>query len=113
MAGLCEGGNEPPGSLKAKVHCVSTDGSHRRADIVAIDRKRERGLILDPTVRMEQHIEQATQVSDEKEAIYRPCIPHLSESYNISIHAWKGMGDDDDDDGDDDDYDDEGKRETR
>ncbi|KAJ4452007.1 hypothetical protein ANN_03519 [Periplaneta americana] len=49
-----------------EVHCVSTDDSHRRADIVAIDRNRERGLILDPTVRMEQHVQQVPQeISDD------------------------------------------------
>ncbi|KAJ4431145.1 hypothetical protein ANN_19740, partial [Periplaneta americana] len=66
-----------------EVHCVSTDSSHQRADIVAIDKERERDLILDPTVRMEQHIQQATQMTDEKKTIYRP---HFNESYNIPMH---------------------------
>ena len=75
-----------------EVHCISEDGSNRRADIVAINRKTERGLILDPTVRMEQNVQQAIQVSEEKETIYRPCIPHFSESYNIPVHAWEVKG---------------------
>ncbi|KAJ4432105.1 hypothetical protein ANN_20720 [Periplaneta americana] len=86
MAGLCEGGNEPPGSLKAirkellrinrhntvhsfiassirqnasyevyeEVGCVSSDGSTRRADII-VDRQKDKGVILDPTIRFEMH----------------------------------------------------------
>ncbi|PSN47691.1 hypothetical protein C0J52_20361, partial [Blattella germanica] len=72
-----------------KVHCIAENGSHRRADIVAINRKEHHGLILDPTVRMEENSEQAFHVSEEKEEIYRPCIPHFSESYNLLLDAWE------------------------
>lgn len=75
-----------------EVHCIAENGSHRRADIVAINRKEHRGLILDPTVRMEESSEQALRVSEEKEAIYRPCIPHFSESYNLPLDAWEVKG---------------------
>ncbi|KAJ4431217.1 hypothetical protein ANN_19814 [Periplaneta americana] len=34
-----------------EVHCIPTGGSYRQADIVTIDRKRKRGLILHPIVR--------------------------------------------------------------
>lgn len=75
-----------------EVHCTSEDGSHRRADIVAIDRQAGRGLILDPTIRMEQDGEQAIRVNTEKETIYRPCIPHFSERYNLPVNAWAVKG---------------------
>ncbi|PSN30491.1 hypothetical protein C0J52_18805 [Blattella germanica] len=59
---------------------------------MAINRKEHRGLILDPTVRMEENSEQALRVSEEQEAIYRPCIPHFSESYNLLLDAWDDKG---------------------
>ncbi|KAJ4448423.1 hypothetical protein ANN_10439 [Periplaneta americana] len=72
MAGLCEGGNEPSGSLKAissirqnasyevyeEVGCISSDDSTRRVDIVIIDRQKDKGVILDPTIRFEMYEQQ-------------------------------------------------------
>ena len=75
-----------------EVHCTSEDGSHRRADIIALKRQEGRGLILDPTVRLEQDATQAIHVHEEKEAIYRPCIPHFSERYNLPVNAWTVKG---------------------
>ncbi|PSN30198.1 hypothetical protein C0J52_26769, partial [Blattella germanica] len=72
--------------------CTSEDGSHSRADIVAINRQAGRGLILDPTIRMEQDCKQAIRVNTEKETIYRPCRPHFSERYNLSVNAWAVKG---------------------
>ncbi|KAJ4429426.1 hypothetical protein ANN_21595 [Periplaneta americana] len=137
MAGLCEGGNEPAGSLKAnavcgkrandprsyktsdicltahtdhdrlqirgaiacllrnkgwevheEVHCISEDDSHRRADIIAINRQQQKAIIIDPTIRMERDLNQAHQVDQEKRAIYEPCIPYLSAKYNIPLFNW-------------------------
>ena len=44
-----------------EVHCNSTDGSFRRADIIAINRRSEKAFILDPTVRFERESNQATE----------------------------------------------------
>ncbi|KAJ4447510.1 hypothetical protein ANN_09517 [Periplaneta americana] len=54
-------------------HCISDNGSNHRADIIAIDRSRGRGLILAPTIRMEKNTEQAMDVNEEKGVIYHPC----------------------------------------
>ncbi|KAJ4444641.1 hypothetical protein ANN_06437 [Periplaneta americana] len=41
-----------------EVGCVSSDGSTRRADIIIIDRQKDKGVILDPTTRFEMHEQQ-------------------------------------------------------
>ncbi|PSN38898.1 hypothetical protein C0J52_20068, partial [Blattella germanica] len=51
-----------------EVHCTLEDGSHRRANIVAINRQAGRGL--ESTIRMEQDGEQAIHVNTEKEMNY-------------------------------------------
>lgn len=75
-----------------EIQCLATDGSIRRVDIVALDRHHQKALILDPTVRMEQNEQQAIQVDQEKKSIYIPCIPHLSERYNLPVNAWDVKG---------------------
>ncbi|KAJ4436213.1 hypothetical protein ANN_18843 [Periplaneta americana] len=40
-----------------EVGCISSDGSTRRADII-IDRQKDKGVILDPTIRFEMHEQQ-------------------------------------------------------
>ncbi|KAJ4443458.1 hypothetical protein ANN_05127 [Periplaneta americana] len=133
MTGLCEGGNEPPGSLKAvsvsrlerwttilwtrvrslvysrfmtlldklvvqnasydvyeEVGCVSSDGSTRRADTIIIDRQKDKGVILDPTIRFEMHEQQPQEVCREKQVIYEPCCQHLGAQYHIT--HWTVFG---------------------
>ncbi|KAJ4436596.1 hypothetical protein ANN_16629 [Periplaneta americana] len=43
------------------VHCISEDDSHRRADIIAINRQQQKAIIIDPTIRMERDLNQAHQ----------------------------------------------------
>ncbi|KAJ4446384.1 hypothetical protein ANN_13080 [Periplaneta americana] len=45
-----------------EVGCVSSDGSTRRADIIIIDRQKDKGVILDPTIRFEMHEQQPQEV---------------------------------------------------
>ena len=71
-----------------EVHCISIDDSTRRADIIAINRKNNNGLILDPTIRFERDIMQAQQVDVEKKAIYEPCKPFFSNKYDIHASKW-------------------------
>ncbi|KAJ4445638.1 hypothetical protein ANN_12321 [Periplaneta americana] len=68
-----------------EVHCISEDDSHRRADIIAINRQQQKAIIIDRTIRMERDLNQAHQVDQEKRAIYEPCIPYLSAKYNIPL----------------------------
>ncbi|KAJ4428083.1 hypothetical protein ANN_24097 [Periplaneta americana] len=74
------------------VHCISEDDSHRRADIIAINRQQQKAIIIDPTIRMERDLNQAHQVDHEKRAIYEPCIPYLSAKYNIPLFNWSVTG---------------------
>ncbi|KAJ4435195.1 hypothetical protein ANN_23771 [Periplaneta americana] len=71
-----------------EVHCISEDDSHRRADIIAINRQQQKAIIIDPTIRMERDLNQAHQVDQEKRAIYEPCIPYFSAKYNIPLFNW-------------------------
>ncbi|KAJ4437752.1 hypothetical protein ANN_13690 [Periplaneta americana] len=80
MAGLCEGGNEPPGSVKAS----------KRADIIIIDRQKDKGVIRDPTIRFEMHEQQPQEVCREKQVIYDPCCQHLGAQYHIT--HWTVFG---------------------
>ncbi|KAJ4447397.1 hypothetical protein ANN_09403 [Periplaneta americana] len=66
-----------------QVHCISEDDSHRRADIIAINRQQQKAIIIDLPIRMERYLNQAHQVDHEKRAIYESCIPYLSAKYNI------------------------------
>ncbi|KAJ4439094.1 hypothetical protein ANN_15051 [Periplaneta americana] len=105
MAGLCEGGNEPPGSLKAtqalrkrsfevheEVHCVASEGGGiRRADTVAPDKTNSKGFILDPTVRFEMSQTQPSEVNKEKQQIYEPTIPYFREKYQME-GTWEVHG---------------------
>ncbi|KAJ4436314.1 hypothetical protein ANN_18945 [Periplaneta americana] len=57
-----------------EVHCISEDDSHRRADIIAINRHQQKAIIIDPTIRMERDLNQAHQVDQEKRVIYEPYL---------------------------------------
>ncbi|KAJ4431114.1 hypothetical protein ANN_19709 [Periplaneta americana] len=67
-----------------EVGCVSSDGSTRRADIIIIDRQKDKGVILDPTIRFEMHEQQPQEMCREKQVILR-CF--------IDILGYLGEGD--------------------
>ncbi|KAJ4451704.1 hypothetical protein ANN_03174 [Periplaneta americana] len=71
--------------IHEEVHCVSSDGSFRRADIIAINGRLKRALVLDLTIRFERNLNQATEVDIEKKSIYEPCLPYLSQKYNVPL----------------------------
>ena len=75
-----------------EVHFLADDGSTRRVDILAIDKQEKKAVILDPTVRFEQDIQQVMVLDEKKRVIYLPCIPHLSESYKATDYAWEVYG---------------------
>ncbi|KAJ4438865.1 hypothetical protein ANN_14818 [Periplaneta americana] len=74
--------------IHEEVHCVSSDGSFRQADIIAINGRLKRTLVLDPTIRFERNLNQATEVDIEKKSIYEPCLPYLSQKYNVPLKQW-------------------------
>ncbi|KAJ4441552.1 hypothetical protein ANN_11408 [Periplaneta americana] len=78
--------------IHEEVHCVSSDGSFRRADIIAINGHLKRALVLDPTIRFERNLNQATEVDIEKKSIYEPCLPYLSQKYNVPLKQWSVIG---------------------
>ncbi|KAJ4435502.1 hypothetical protein ANN_18118 [Periplaneta americana] len=78
--------------IHEEVHCVSSDSSFRRADIIAINGRLERALVLDPTIRFERNINEATEVDIEKKSIYEPCLPYLSQKYNVPLKQWSVIG---------------------
>ncbi|KAJ4436182.1 hypothetical protein ANN_18812 [Periplaneta americana] len=78
--------------IHEEVHCVSLDGSFRRADIIAINGRLKRALVLDPTILFERNLNQATEVDIEKKSIYEPCLPYLSQKYNVPLKQWSVIG---------------------
>ncbi|KAJ4448542.1 hypothetical protein ANN_10560 [Periplaneta americana] len=75
-----------------EIHCVSEDDSHRRVDIIAINRRTQKAMVLDPTICFERDTNQALQINDDKLAKYVPCLPYLSEKYGISLYNWDVAG---------------------
>ncbi|KAJ4440919.1 hypothetical protein ANN_10767 [Periplaneta americana] len=47
-----------------EVHCLAENGSTRRAEVIAIDRRNQRSFILDHTVRFEKDDQQANNVNE-------------------------------------------------
>ncbi|KAJ4445153.1 hypothetical protein ANN_06954 [Periplaneta americana] len=67
-----------------EVHCLAKDGSSRRVDIIAIDRRNDRAIIIiDPTVRFETAVEQTVAVHEENKTIYDPTIQCFRDYYHI------------------------------
>jgi hypothetical protein len=80
--------------LHEEVSCVAfNEGAtqNRRADIIVVDRRNGRGLILDPTIRWETNDKQQdVKVHEEKRDIYLPCTPNLSHLYGV--REWEVCG---------------------
>lgn len=77
-----------------EVHAIDTDGRHRFSDIVAFDRG-SKAYIIDPTIRFESNDEdQDTKVQDEKNGIYKKCIPFYNEKYSeiFGHRDWSVIG---------------------
>lgn len=54
---------------------IDSEARNRRADIVFIDSKKNRGFVFDPTIRWETNV----STRDEDINIYVPCIPSLRQ----------------------------------
>ncbi|KAJ4427825.1 hypothetical protein ANN_25590 [Periplaneta americana] len=66
-----------------EVHCISEDDSHRRADIIAINRRQQKTIIIDPTKHMERDINQAHQVA----LVFLVVIAVASAQFGVSFGA--------------------------
>ncbi|KAJ4443683.1 hypothetical protein ANN_05358 [Periplaneta americana] len=77
--------------VEEEVHGLSTNGSTRRIDIIAIPTRSTSGFIIDPTVRMEMYENQpAETLITGKEMIPRDILQELNESseqYGMKINA--------------------------
>ncbi|KAJ4431546.1 hypothetical protein ANN_20145 [Periplaneta americana] len=62
-----------------EIHCVSEDDSRRRVDIIAINRRTQKAMVLDPTICFERDTNQALQINDDKREYH--------VSYEIDICA--------------------------
>ncbi|KAJ4425837.1 hypothetical protein ANN_27463 [Periplaneta americana] len=71
---------------------ITNDSILGRADIIAINGRLKRALVLDPTIRFERNLNQATEVDIEKKSIYEPCLPYLSQKYNVPLKQWSVIG---------------------
>ncbi|KAL1452451.1 hypothetical protein WDU94_006682 [Cyamophila willieti] len=74
-----------------EVSGLADDGSTRRIDIIAIDRKKERRIIVDPTVRFERDANQPQDVNEEKRNIYLPTTTYYKEKYNLKEIDVRGL----------------------
>ncbi|KAJ4427358.1 hypothetical protein ANN_24978 [Periplaneta americana] len=106
MAGLCEGGNEPPGPLKASYY-----GSNRRILAYALRKLKSPSMkkssptmavtdeftgspclmIIDPTIRFETFKGQPEDVHEEKRAIYVPTILYYKDKYQLHDISVTGL----------------------
>ncbi|KAJ4434251.1 hypothetical protein ANN_22801 [Periplaneta americana] len=76
---LLEGGDE----VRLLSRSLAENGSTRRADIIAIDRRNQRSLILDTTVRFEKDDQQANNVNDENKNYKSKVVVTSSQTSNI------------------------------
>ena len=74
-----------------EVHGISSDGSCRRIDILAIPPDSTSGYILDPTVRFESNIHQPNEVHAEKCKIYEPTTGYYKEKYQLNSIQVLGL----------------------
>ncbi|KAJ4445242.1 hypothetical protein ANN_07043 [Periplaneta americana] len=75
-----------------EIHCVSEDDSHRRVDVIAINRRPQKAMVSDPMICFERVTNQALQINNDKRAKYVPYLPYLSQKYGISLFNWDVTG---------------------
>ncbi|KAJ4452293.1 hypothetical protein ANN_03813 [Periplaneta americana] len=67
--------------VEEDVHGLSTNGSTRRFDTIAIPTRPTSGFIIDPTVRMETYENQPAEVHQD---IYDSTVPYYKETYHLT-----------------------------
>ncbi len=78
-AGLRKTGLE----VNEEVPCVAINGSTKRIDIIAINTSNKKAWIIDPTIRIEDGVDQSSLVNEEKKNHYEPTIPFFKQKYKI------------------------------
>ncbi|KAJ4427626.1 hypothetical protein ANN_25274 [Periplaneta americana] len=77
-----------------EVGCIS-DGSTRRADIIIIDRQKDKGVILDPTIRFEMHEQQPQEMrgpKSEEWKAYDGSVQDLKVNDTLNFCSWLSVG---------------------
>jgi len=59
---------------------------NRRVDIIAINRKKRKAYILDPTIRYEKSNDQPMEVHLEKKSIYDPVVEDMKSKYKLNFN---------------------------
>ena len=72
-----------PFEVHEEVAGLADNGYVRRIDIIAIDRKTEKAVIIDPTVRFKTGLDHPKEVHEEKKRIYEPTIGYYKEKYQV------------------------------
>lgn len=66
-----------------EVHGIQEGGGTRRIDIIAIDRKKKKGIIVDPTIKFESTLDQPEEVHKKKRDTYEPTIAYYKDKYQL------------------------------
>ena len=74
--------------------CTDSQGSEKRADIIAFANKSKKAYVIDPTVRFETSDDDLDEkIQEEKEMIYRDCFADLEKRYpKFGKREWKVIG---------------------
>lgn len=67
-----------------EVYGVADSGSSRRIDIIAICKRSKKAYIIDPTIRIESDVNQASLVNLEKQSIYKDTLNYYKTKYDLS-----------------------------
>ena len=74
-----------------EVHGISSAGSTRRIDIIAMKPPSREGYIIDPTIRFERDEHQPEEVDAEKKLIYEPTIDFYKDKYHLESITVTGL----------------------
>ena len=74
-----------------EVHGISSAGSTRRIDIIAMKPPSREGYIIDPTIRFERDEHQPEEVDAEKKLIYEPTIDFYKDKYHLESITITGL----------------------
>ncbi|KAJ4438660.1 hypothetical protein ANN_14607 [Periplaneta americana] len=75
-----------------EVGCVSSDGSTRRADIIIIDRQKDKGVILDPTISFEIYEQQPQEKWQAEGGDSRSCVGIVQVVNDLGRIEWLRVG---------------------
>ena len=74
--------------------CTDSQGSEKRADIIAFENNTKKAYVIDPTVRFETNDDDLDEkIQKEKDEIYGTCFADLEKRYaGFGKREWKVIG---------------------